>query len=92
MAAYTLGVIYNHQRNILFVLFSHGIENSIEYFLLQSNIPTLTNNPSISLHATAQVSYYLFICYSQVLTNYQRQGRVGVYYSVLPTQVFFEKI
>ena len=36
MAAYTLDVLYCHQRMILFLLFDRDFQDSIEYFLLES--------------------------------------------------------
>ena len=69
LAVHTLGVLSCHQRNLLFILFYRYLENYIEYFLLQSNIPTLTHNHYILFHATAHIAYYLFIHYLQVLPN-----------------------
>ena len=65
MDSYTLDVLSCHQKNILFLLFSHDLENSIEYFLLCSNIPALARNHSILLPAAAKVAYYLFLSYLQ---------------------------
>ena len=44
MAAYIVDILPYHQRNLLFLLFSCDIEGCIEYFLLWSNILTLTCN------------------------------------------------
>ena len=51
MASRTLDMLSLYQRNILFVLFACDIENSIEYFILLPNIPTLARNYYIFLHA-----------------------------------------
>ena len=92
MAAYILDVLSCHQRNILFLLFACVIENYIGCFILQSNIPTLSRNCCILLHATVRVAYYLFIRSLQLLPNWKIQGSVWVSYSVLPTHDSFENI
>ena len=60
MDAFTLGVLYCHQKNQLFILFARDIESSIEYFFILSKILTFARNRYILLHATSQVAYYSF--------------------------------
>ena len=69
MVVFTLDMPSCHQTNILFLLFARDIEYYIEYFLLQSKIPTLAPSHYISLHVTAQAAYYLFIIALRVLPN-----------------------
>ena len=52
MDDYTLGVLSYHQNNILFILFAHDLEYSVEYFILRSNILMIARNHYISLNDT----------------------------------------
>ena len=92
MSAYTVGVISLHQRNISILLFSHYLENSIKYFLLKSKIPTLSHNRYISLHAIAQVSYFLFLRYLKVLPNCLRRVSFRISNLGFPTRDSFGQI
>ena len=42
-----------HQNNIFLLIFARGIEDSIEYFILQSNILALARNIYKSIHVNA---------------------------------------
>ena len=63
MAVYKLDVLSCHQSNLIFLLFARDIEDSIEYYLIQSNIMVLARNRYIFLHATDQDANYLFPIY-----------------------------
>ena len=58
-----------NQRNLIFIIFSHDIENSIESFLKWSNILKLSWNNYILIHATVWVIYCLFPHSSRVFPN-----------------------
>ena len=64
-----LDVISFYQMNTLFLLFAIDIEDSIETFLLQSNITPLAHNRYILLHAFMRVDYYFIFPFLQVLQH-----------------------
>ena len=92
MSEYMLDVLSRHQRKLIFLLFSRDFEDSIEYFLLISEILTLDRNRYISLNTTVRSSYYLFLTFLKVFTNWKRQGSVRVSNSGFQMQDFFENI
>ena len=63
-------MLYLRQTNILFLLFAHDIENSLEHFILHSHIQPISQISYILLHVNVSVTYYyLFLPYFQVLTH-----------------------
>ena len=87
-----LDMISHQQRNIIFLNFAWDIEDSIEYFPLQSNILTLIHNCYKSLHVTARVAYHKFLRYFQLSPNLKRGGSVSVSNTILPKQYYVETI
>ena len=77
---------------ILFPLFAHDLEDSIEYFLLRSNFMTLSHNRWKYIDDTVQVASYIFLYSSIVLQNWWIQVHGKLYDSGFPMQDYFEQI